>query len=293
MTRQGNPENQEFRDGQYIEKTENTISKVYVTGDCHGDFRKLSNRSFSEQREMAQSCLGEIESSRGGQRQGREEKNGCVIITGDFGYWDTDSKEQQYWLSWLEQRSFAVLWLDGNHENFDLLDRLPITSWHGGKVQFLSPSVIHLMRGQVYEIAGKKLFTFGGAASHDTEVILEAEDPMLKQKVHRLRKRKIPYRIRNVSWWERELPSQEEMDEGLQNLEKNGWNVDFILTHCCAGSTQRQYFGAEYTENALTEYLEGIKQRCEYQKWFFGHYHKDFSMGEKETVICDRIVKIV
>lgn len=41
--------------------------------------------------------------------------------------------------------------------------------WHGGRVHKIRPSVIHLMRGQVFEIDGKRIFAFGGASSHDID----------------------------------------------------------------------------------------------------------------------------
>ena len=45
-------------------------------------------------------------------------KDDYVIICGDFGYWD-ESKEQKYWLKWLDGKPFTTLWVDGNHENYD------------------------------------------------------------------------------------------------------------------------------------------------------------------------------
>lgn len=41
--------------------------------------------------------------------------------------------------------------------------------WNSGKIHRIRPSVIHLMRGQVYELEDKKIFTFGGASSHDID----------------------------------------------------------------------------------------------------------------------------
>ena len=50
-----------------------------------------------------------------------------------------------------------------------MLRELPVEDWHGGTVQRVRPSVIHLMRGQVYDIAGKRFFTMGGASSRDIQ----------------------------------------------------------------------------------------------------------------------------
>ena len=62
---------------------------------------------------------------------------------------------------------FTVLFVSGNHENFDLLKVLPTEEWHGGKVQFIRPHVIHLLRGQVFEIEGYTFFTMGGGGGSE------------------------------------------------------------------------------------------------------------------------------
>jgi hypothetical protein len=56
-----------------------------------------------------------------------------------------------------------VLFVDGTHENFDLLNAMAKESWNGGKVHIVSENILHLMRGQVFNINGKLFFTFGGA----------------------------------------------------------------------------------------------------------------------------------
>ncbi|WP_260504042.1 hypothetical protein [Paenibacillus illinoisensis] len=71
-------------------------------------------------------------------------KDDYVIIVGDFGLiWD-GSNEDRYWLKWLDKtKSFTTLFLDGNHENFDLLEQYPVENWNGGKVHRINKSVIH------------------------------------------------------------------------------------------------------------------------------------------------------
>lgn len=116
---------------------------IWVTGDTHGDWiTRLCTDSFPEQKEMT--------------------KDDYVIICGDFGIW-RDSARQRYALKWLEEKKFTTLFIDGNHENYDVLDAYPVSEWHGGKVHFIKPSAIHLMRGQIFNIERKTFFTFGGA----------------------------------------------------------------------------------------------------------------------------------
>ena len=99
---------------------------IFITGDTHGDWiSRLRTESFPEQKEMT--------------------KDDYVIICGDFGIWD-NSKREKYNLDWLKDKPFTTLFVDGNHENYDILDELPVKEWNGGKVHFIRPSVIHLMR---------------------------------------------------------------------------------------------------------------------------------------------------
>ena len=108
------------------------------------------------------------------------DRDDYIIVCGDFGFW-SDTPEEEYWLDWLEKKPFTILWVDGNHENFTRLNELPVHEWHGGKVHFIRPHVIHLMRGQLHNIEGNTFFTMGGAQSHDIEDgILDPEEADFK-----------------------------------------------------------------------------------------------------------------
>lgn len=245
---------------------------IYVTGDCHCDFRKFNTENFPEQREMT--------------------KGDYVIICGDFGYW-TPSKDREYWMNWLNDKSFTTLFVDGNHECFDDLYSLPISTWAGGEVHRIRDSVIHLMRGQVFEIDGCKIFTFGGARSHDIQGgILEPTDPDFHKKRKELNRGTLPYRINHISWWSQEMPSKAEMQNGYENLETAGWIVDYVISHCCASSTQALLSGGWYESDELTDFLQIIRSKLSFKKWFFGHYHDDRAINEKEILLYDQIVRI-
>ena len=132
---------------------------IFATGDTHGNFQRFKSEYFPEQANMTRSDY--------------------VIICGDFGgVWD-GSRQEEKLLDKLEQFPFTTLFVDGNHENFDRLMEYPIEEWHRGKVHFIRPHVIHLMRGQVFEIDGYTFFTMGGAQSHDiANGILDPADDM-------------------------------------------------------------------------------------------------------------------
>ena len=66
------------------------------------------------------------------------------------------------------------------------------------------------MRGQIFNIDDKKIFTFGGARSHDISGgLLDPEEPGFKSKKKRLDKGYMPYRIKHLSWWEEEMPTED------------------------------------------------------------------------------------
>ena len=248
---------------------------IFITGDTHGDWMsRLKVESFPEQKEMT--------------------KDDYVIILGDFGIWD-DSKREKYNLDWLEDRPFTTLFVSGNHENYDILDNLPIEEWHGGKVNFIRPSVIHLTRGQVFNIEDKKFFTFGGASSHDISAgILELDDPLFKEKKRLLDKDPFAlYRINHVSWWERELPTDEEMDNGYENLKRENNKVDYIITHSPPASVIALLGQGLYEQDKLTQYLENIRVHTEYKRWFMGHMHINRAVNDKDILLYEQIVRIL
>lgn len=101
-------------------------------------------------------------------------KDDYIIIAGDFGgVWSMDTLERD--LQPFSDLPVTVLFVDGNHENFDLINSYPVEMWNGGKVHKIKPDIIHLMRGQVFEIEGKTIFTFGGATSIDKDYRVEGE----------------------------------------------------------------------------------------------------------------------
>lgn len=220
---------------------------LYITGDTHipTDVSKLNSKRFPEQKSMT--------------------KDDFVIIAGDFGgIWDS-SNEERYWLKWLEEKSFTTLFVDGNHENFTELAKYEVVPFHGGQAHRISDSVYHLMRGQVYSIDGKRIFTLGGASSHDRE-----------------------YRTEGVSWWSEELPNKGELDLAEKNLDSVDRKVDVIITHCAPSSIQKE-LGAHYAPDRLTEYLEILSHTVSYENWYFGHYHTDLLMGKGFVAVFDKI----
>lgn len=251
---------------------------IYITGDTHGNFVRFSNQR------MKQQGLSLSEDD-------------YIIVCGDFGMCWAKDKTFDYDCENFARKKYTVLWIQGNHENYDMISEYPVEEWHGGKVRHIvKDKVILLERGQVFDIEGKKFFTFGGASSHDIQGgILDRKDIDFDEKQKNAHKGNLPYRIVHESWWAEELPNEEEMNEGRGNLEKNGYKVDYVLTHCCSTPLQKQLDRPPcrlFKPDILTNYLEEIENKLSYRHWFFGHYHMDKNIDEKHSVLYHTIVSL-
>lgn len=246
---------------------------VLTTGDTHGNFLRFRSENFPEQESMT--------------------KSDYVIICGDFGgVWDGSKKERQA-LDWLESLPFTVLFVSGNHENFDLLKKLPVEEWHGGKVQFIRPHVIHLLRGQVFEIEGYTFFTMGGASSHDiSDGILDPYADDFEEQYWFMRRLHCSFRVDHHSWWKEELPSDEEYTEALKTLKQIDWAADYIITHCAPNSVVKK-LNPDYDLDPLTAFLEKIRRKAKFHYWLFGHYHDNKIIDERYVLLWEQIVQII
>ena len=223
---------------------------IYITGDTHIpiDISKLNTTNFPQQKLL--------------------DKDDYVIICGDFGgVWD-NSKEELFWRKWLLEKNFTTIFCDGNHENFDLLNKFPVEEWNGGKVHFINDSVIHLMRGQVFTIDDLKFFTMGGATSID-----------------KYRRKK------GISWWKEEIPSNKEFEEAFNNLDKHDWIVDYVISHTASMRIMEQ-MGYIKENNALNKFFDMLEGDLEYKHWYFGHFHNSIGIDEKHTMVYNEIIEL-
>ncbi len=248
---------------------------IYITGDCHGDFRRFNRECFPEQKEM-----------------NRED---TVIILGDFGgVWDYrgESSNERYWLDWLEKKPYTTIFVDGNHENHVRLAKYPVREWKSGLVHEIRPHVLHLMRGEVFLLEGLKIFAFGGASSHDIRdgILDPVEDARLIKKWSRMPFKM--FRVNGVSWWKEELPSEEEMRRGKENLKKHDNQVDYIISHSPSASVVALLGFGTQKQDVLTKYLEEIRQSIPYRRHFCGHLHMDRQVNEKDILLYEQIVRI-
>ena len=69
------------------------------------------------------------------------------------------------------------------------------------------------------------------------------------------------------------------MQEGLANLDKHNWKVDCVITHCAPTEFVANCINVGYSPDTLTEYLQYIDDKLDYEHWYMGHYHLDVTFG--------------
>ena len=100
---------------------------IFVTGDTHGDIDykkllKLKNLNLSY--------------------------DDYLIICGDaaicWSIYDT-----QRFLSLYNDVGCTILFVDGNHENFTMLNQLPLVEYKGALMHQVDDHIFHIMRGEI------------------------------------------------------------------------------------------------------------------------------------------------
>jgi predicted phosphodiesterase len=220
---------------------------IYITGDTHGE----QNRFI------------DIESKMTATAATASDENTVLIICGDFGYLFLDDLSERHFLDDLEARPYTICFVDGNHENFPAIYSYPTEEWNGGKVHRIRKNILHLMRGQVFTIEGKKFFTMGGAYSVDKAM-----------------------RTEGYSWWKEELPTDGEYAEATANLKANGMKVDYIVTHTMPQSMiLRNSCSPDTHDGELTGYLEWVYRNVEFSHWYCGHWHDNKDLADDFTLL--------
>ena len=194
-----------------------------------------------------------------------------LIICGDVGVCGFSPSEEAATRDILRNLPVTTLFIDGNHENFAKLNSYGVDIWNGGTVHFIENNIIHLMRGQIYDIDGTRFFTFGGAYSIDK-----------------------PYRTEGFSWFPEEMPSRAEYEEGWVNLEKAGYKVDYILTHTGPREVVAAMGYGEMSDGEieLRRYLQRVADNTDFTAWYFGHFHEDTGIEDQFFCLYDEIIII-
>lgn len=234
----------------FINLRERRENMIYITGDIHGKI----DRFFD--------C---------GLLDGKLTQEDTLIICGDFGFvWFDENnpmglRRDNDELDKLSCKPYTILFIDGNHENHDMLSKYPETKRYGDAVHKIRDNIYHLERGKIYTIEGHTFFTFGGAYSIDKNI-----------------------RQEHISWWSGELPSKEEYERGIRAIKDADYRVDYIITHTCPTELIKTFLHRipDPHDGELTGFFDYLMYEVDFKRWFFGHWHTDncynFNLHGKE-----------
>lgn len=227
------------------------MNRIFVTGDCHGSLNKIID--FIEKYDL---------------------QNDGIIVCGDMGlYWRYDQKDAEENIKFYEEhcRGTHLYWLDGNHENFDI-----INSWNCDKNHLYNNSehIHYCPRGFSGFIGDKSVLFIGGADSVD----------------------KFIRKIRHLGWWEGEAITDADVDKII-----DGAHYDYVFSHCCPHSEVQQARHWLFTLSNISDgntihesekQLDRIKNKITFDHWIFGHYHVEKQINDKFRCIYNDFIEL-
>lgn len=223
---------------------------IYITGDTHGDISFFKNPKLKK--------LGEKDT---------------LIICGDFGFiWDVNNPKEKKNLEILKSKKYTICFIDGAHENFDVLNSYTPYRWKGGNAHKIANNIFHLMRGEIFTLENKTFFVMGGGESEDRNM-----------------------REEGVSWWKEEMPNAEELKNASDNLEDAYKSVNYILTYeapAIAKDFLKLHTNRAVSLSPLNTYLQELTKDVSYYHWYFGSLHTDLNISKHMTAVFSNIHEI-
>lgn len=183
-----------------------------------------------------------------------------MIILGDAGinyYLDGRDRELKEELSALEVTLFCV---HGNHEArpWEAADYEEI-EWNGGivYVEEQYPNILFAKDGEIYNFNGKSVIVIGGAYSVDKH-----------------------YRLDNgLKWFDTEQPDEEIKKYVEQQLAREGWSIDIVLSHTVPIEAEPVWnfipgLDQSTVDKSTEKWLQTIYDNLDLREgWYAGHYH--------------------
>lgn len=231
--------------------------KILIAGDWHGDCNAQSvahNPSVSVGRSKKASSIMAIDAAA---KHGAEH----IIQCGDFGLWPG-------WFGFvfldrlnaaLIESNVQLIWLDGNHEDFDQLDRFVKFNPQNEKGQtFIRSNILYSPRGCGWTWDHKRFLTVGGAHSIDKE-----------------------WRTEGESWWPQETLTDAQVNGIISNAKarrvKGKPEVDYMFTHDCHPNTPfRHRLKPDLDSQFHREKMREIALAVRPGIWFHGHMHTKY-----------------
>jgi len=210
---------------------------LYCTGDLHGDRDRLA---------------------RGPAR--KLKKRDTLVVCGDFGFvWEGGPQEEET-LRWIGERRWTTLFVEGVHDNLDLLEAYPLEPFAGGTARHISGQLWQLLRGEVYTLEGRSLLALGGGVADPGE-----------------------------PWWPQAIPGEEDLARYRRTLADRGGRVDLIVSHQAPTNIQACLGRTGQEPDLLTAYLDEVQRTAAFDAWYFGCYHLNKTIPPKYHGLYDQL----
>lgn len=236
---------------------------LYVTGDTHGD--NVGRFSFKRHPGMKKWV-----------------KDDVVVVCGDTALmWPGYEKETVYTLEQLKCKPFTIVFILGNHDNYDWAETLPQVNVFGGTMrQIVVDDVVYENRfivdsWTVADLSGYHCLLCGHANSHDIQHLYQPDD---KEGIAAAEKRREWFRVAHKTWWPQETLDIDAIEPFIQEHENE--RFDAVLTHDCPGMflsfAAHANGGPRFAPTEQEEYFDSLRRRLDYGIWVHGHMHLDW-----------------
>lgn len=279
----------------------------YITGDAHGDITKIVE--FSKNNNLT-------------------EKD-TIIILGDVGlnfYRNKTDMKTKYALNNLGPKFFCI---HGNHEiRPETIKTYKVSEYCGGQVyvESIYPNILFAIDGEIYNFDGNKTIVCGGAYSVDKwyRIYRTIErhwgkvpdnfkiDKMIYQACNYTFGISVPNKVKLLNWmtevynslpnsvkfwWDNEQPSKSTKQHVENQLEKNNWTVDVVLTHTCPFDFEPvdmfiSGIDQDSVDDSTEKWLQEIERKLNYKHWYAGHFHIDRKVNDKFALMFNDFVKL-
>lgn len=212
---------------------------IYITGDTHGDFRRVENF-----------C-----------KENNTSKDDILIILGDAGInyhlnlWDEDLKIS------LDKLPITLFCIYGNHEKrASSIGTYEEMKWNGGVVYVEQkyPSILFAKDGEIFDFNGKKAIVIGGAYSIDKFYRVARNWPWFpdEQPSEEI-KNYVENQLNSINW---------QVDYVFTHTAPLKYEPTEVFLE---GIDQ------SLVDKSTEEWLDKIEDKLEYENWFCGHYHTE------------------
>lgn len=232
-------------------------SKVYICGDRHGEISGFSYKNFPELRDFT--------------------LDDFIIICGDCGFvWNVEftkhSNQDRYALKWLNEKHTNIICLCGNHENYDIIEQMPMIEKFGGKLRqcayedTIYENIYYIDSPTILKLGDYNILFSPYGTSHDKE-----------------------WRKPHLSWWPQENGNISKEREFFQ--EHQNEHFDFIISHEAPASMNdvwRPHDATRLNDTCREIFYEHMRQQMDFDLWCHGHNHENvFWHGDyRGTCVC-------